>query len=101
MSEGLGRGGREGSRYTDKEPLRLPPLLKAESKMEIMIHSSRYPALMNWRMRRGIVRERERWWWGGIVEVSWPRMMGILGSWKVVGRGGETRGGGSEVRCWR
>jgi hypothetical protein len=35
---------------------------------------------MNWRMRRGIVRERERAGEVVDVEVSWPRMMGILGS---------------------
>jgi hypothetical protein len=52
-------------------------------------------------MRRGIVRERERWWEEVDVEVSWPRMMGILGSWEVVGMGGETRRGGSEVGSWR
>jgi hypothetical protein len=53
---------------------------------------------MNWRMRRGIVRERERWWGDGIVEVSWPRMIGILGSWEVVGREGEERREEEEVR---
>lgn len=43
---------------------------------------------MNWRMRRGIVRERERLWEEFNVEVSWPRMVGIFSSWGVVGRGG-------------
>jgi len=47
------------------------------------------------------VRERERWWDVSDVEVSWPRMMGILGSWEVVGIGGETRRAGGEVGCWR
>jgi len=46
---------------------------------------------MNWRMRRGIVREREGWWEEGDEERFWPRIIGILGSWEVVGRGGETR----------
>ena len=37
------------------------------------------------------MREREMAWEEFNVEVSWPRMMGILGSREVVGRGGETR----------
>jgi len=44
------------------------------------------------------VREREMAWEEFNVEVSWPRMMGILGSREVVGRGGEGKREEGEVR---